>query len=50
MVVPRQADSNKRLTTAYKPAARPVQRQESHPGIQQLSKRQHRANASSALV
>ncbi len=51
MIVPGQADSSKRLTAAYKPAARPVQRQESYPGTQQqLSKRQHRANVSSALV
>ncbi|DBA95401.1 TPA: hypothetical protein ACH3X3_013276 [Trebouxia sp. C0006] len=45
------ADSSKRLTAAYKPASRPVQRQESYPGTQhQLSKRQHRANTSSALA
>ncbi|DBA77531.1 hypothetical protein WJX77_000814 [Trebouxia sp. C0004] len=43
------ADSSRRLTAAYNPAARPVQRQESYAGThQQLSKRQHRANASIA--
>jgi len=51
VVAPGQADSSKRLTAACNPTARSVQRQESYARTQQqLSKRQHRANASSALV